>query len=63
MIVAVISEEKANQLADTQHLPDTNYNPVYTPDGKWIISLVELQYLQVSDVIELIDYIQENTEE
>ena len=59
MIVAIITEEKAGELAGTEYAPGVQYNPVQMPDTRWFISLVEAQYLTVGDIVELLDYMPE----
>ena len=59
--VAVISEETAQDLAE-QTFNGTRYNPVEYQD-KWIISLVEAQYINPSLILDIIVFVPEVTEE
>lgn len=52
MIVAIITEQKANEIASTEYVEGVEYNPI-NYSGKWFISLVEAQYLAVTDIVEL----------
>lgn len=56
MIVAIISQEKAEELQGIEYVPGVQFNPIQTEDSKWFISLVEAQYLTIEDIVEFIDY-------
>lgn len=62
MIVAIISPEKAEELKDQEYTKGVKYNPVAYGEN-FYISLVEAQYLRISEVIEWIDYVPEEVEE
>lgn len=62
ILVAVISEETAVRLAE-QTFNGTRYNPVEYQD-KWIISLIEAQYIgDPSLILEIVVFVPEVTEE
>lgn len=62
MIVAIITEEKAEELQGQEYTQGVQFNPIQIED-KWIISLVEAQYLTTEDIVELWDYVQPEIEE
>ena len=58
MIVAIITQEKAEELQGQEYTSGVQFNPVQMADGRWFISLVEAQHLTTEDIIELWDYVQ-----
>lgn len=57
MLVAIITNKKAEELLKKEYVPGVKFNPVeYGED--YIISLVEAQYLSVDDIIRLEEYVQ-----
>lgn len=56
MLVAKITAEKANELQGQEYQSGSLFSPVQDGDGNWIVSLVEAQYMSVSD-IEVIEYV------
>ena len=63
MIIAIISEEKVNEIKNTEYQSGMLYNPVQLEDSRWFISLIEAQYLTVEDIIDIIDYVPLQIEE
>lgn len=62
MIVAEIKEEKAKELQGSQFAEGQIFNPVIY-QNKWVISLVEAQYLSADDIVSLLDYVPINEDE
>lgn len=63
MIVAIITEEKAEELQGQEYTQGVQFNPVQMEDGRWFISLVEAQYLTTGDIVGLLDYVPPSGEE
>ena len=55
MLVAKIMAEKANELVGQEYQSGAKYSPVQDKNGNWIVSLVESQYLQITD-FEVIEF-------
>ena len=55
MNVAKITEATKAQIENTEYQSDSNFNPVQDKNGNWIVSLVEAQYLQITD-FEVIEF-------
>ena len=49
MNVAKITEATKAQIENTEYQSDSNFNPVQDKNGNWIVSLIEAQYLQITD--------------
>lgn len=49
MNVAKITAEKAVELNGQEYMEDSLYSPVQDKNGNWIVSLIEAQYLSLSD--------------
>lgn len=49
MIVAKISDEKAEELKGKEYQNGMLYNPVQDKNKNWIVSLVEAQFLKLGD--------------
>jgi len=57
MIVAIITPEKAEEITGQEYTQGVQFNAVQMEDGMQFISLVEAQYLTISDIVELVDYV------
>lgn len=55
MNVAKITETIKAQIKNTEYQSGSNFNPVQDKNGNWIVSLVEAQYLQITD-FEVIEF-------
>ena len=55
MNVAKITEEKAAELAGTEYQNGLKFNPIQDKNGNWVVSLVEAQYLPITD-FEVIEF-------
>ena len=49
MNVAKITEATKVQIENTEYQSGSNFNPVQDKNGNWVVSLVEAQYLQITD--------------
>lgn len=49
MNVAKITEAIKVQIENTEYQLDSNFNPVQDKNRNWIVSLIEAQYLQITD--------------
>ncbi|TDX84003.1 hypothetical protein [Epilithonimonas xixisoli] len=55
MLVAKITAEKASELVGQEYQSGAKFSPVQDNQGNWIVSLVEAQYMSISD-IEVIEF-------
>ena len=55
MNVVKITEEKKNEIANTEYQSGPIFNPVQDKIGNWGVSLVEAQYLPITD-FEVIEF-------
>lgn len=55
MNVAKISEEKAQEIKGSEYQSGALFSPVKDKYGNWIVSLVEAQFLPISD-FEVIEF-------
>jgi hypothetical protein len=58
MIVALLTEEQAEQLRGVEVVKDNYFNPLQDKNGNWIISLEEVEQCSIDWVkdLELIEY-------
>jgi hypothetical protein len=58
MIVALLTEEQAEQLREVEVVADNYFNPLQDKHGNWIISIEEVEQCSIDWVksLELIDY-------
>jgi hypothetical protein len=59
MVVAIITEQKAQELKGKEFQSGIKYNPVQLPDSRYFISFPEAQYLSTDDIVEIMDYVAE----
>jgi len=62
MNVAKITEQKKNELHGVEYQPGAIFSPVQDKHGNWIVSLVEAQFLPLSD-FEVIEFEPAESEE
>ena len=55
MNVAKITEATKSQIENTEYQSGANFNPVQDKNGNWVLSLVEAQYLPITD-FEVIEF-------
>lgn len=55
MNVAKITEATKAQIENTEYQSGSNFNPVQDKNGNWVVSLVEAQYLPITD-FEVIEF-------
>ena len=49
MNVAKITEATKVQIENTEYQSGSNFNPVQDKNGNWVVSLIEAQYLKITD--------------
>lgn len=62
MNVAKITEEKKNEILGTEYEQGAIFNPIQDKFDNWVVSLVEAQYLPITD-FEVIEFIAPEPEE
>lgn len=55
MNVAKITEATKVKIENTEYQSGSNFNPVQDKNGNWVVSLVEAQYLPITD-FEVIEF-------